>query len=313
MKYNILVIILLILSLACGGTAAVSEVNVRVTGVPQFVCPSSTPVPTATQYPTQVQPDIHHPASGWVTTYRDDCRWVWNGYSYVEECRRVADGGYYSTPAYSVPGATSTPRPTHTPYPTPTPYIVTENYAMGADVHVGDRSTVALRLRVERPVTVPVDAETQVVRWEVRVRNIGSVPYNTLPGAQVFVSEVGGQRGNWYTSAEAALAAGITLDPVVLDIVELAPNQSMQLTLTAFTPVGEVGAIGWLLDPYSGGASMGVVGGNTAVWRAETDPNGCEGNVGELVDLPTPAGPAATPTASVTPWVPPFAGATRAP
>ena len=56
-----------------------------------------------------------------------------------------------------------------------------------------------------------------------------------------------------------------------------------------------------------------IFGGNTAVWRAESDPHGCEGNVGELIDLPTPAAPAATPTASVTPWVPPYAGATRAP
>jgi len=303
MKYGILVSLLL--SLACGGTAAVSEVNVRVTGVPQFICPSSTPRPTATQFPTAMQPDINVPPSGWTVTYKKVCN--------TSGCYWVEDGGYYANPGYSYPGPTSTPRPTHTPYPTPTPYIITENYAMGADVHVGDRSTLALRLRVETPQTIPVDAETQVVRWNVRIKNIGTVPYNTLPGAQVFVSDVGGMSGNWYTSAEAALAAGITLDPDVLDIVELAPNQSVQLTLTAFTPVGEVGAIGWLLDPYSGGASMGVVGGNTAVWHNETDPNGCEGNVGELIDLPTPVGPAATPTASVTPWIPPYAGATQSP
>jgi hypothetical protein len=311
MKRYLLPIILL--SLACGGTAAVTEVNVRVTGVPQFVCPSSTPVPTATQAATAVQPNLNYPASGWVVTYQQVCRLVWNGKAYVQQCSLVPNGGYYSTPAYSVPGATSTPRPTHTPYPTPTPYIVTENYAMGADVHVGDRSTVALRLRVERPQVVPVDATRQVVMWDVRIKNIGALPYNTLPGAQVFVSEVGGATGNWYTSSEAGLAAGITLDPAVLDIAELAPNQSITLTLTAFTPIGEVGAIAWLLDPYSGGAGGGVVGGNTAVWRSETDPNGCEGNVGELFELPTPKSPAATATASVTPWIPPYAGATRAP
>ena len=303
----------LLTTLACGGTVGVSEVNVRVTGVPQFVCPSSTPVPTATQVATVVQPNLNYPPSGWVVTYRDDCRMVWNGYGYVEQCRRVPDGGYYSTPAYSLPGPTSTPRPTHTPYPTPTPYVVTENYALGADVHVGDRSTLALRLRVESPTTMAVDANTQVVRWAVRVKNIGTVPYNTLPGAQVFVSEVAGVTGQWYASADAALTAGVTLAPEALDIVELAPNQSLQLTLTAFTPPGPVDAVAWVLDPYSGGASAGIVGGNTAVWRAETDPHDCTGNVGDLIDLPTPVGPAATATASVTPWIPPYAGATRAP
>ena len=313
MTRYLLLPLLLLLSLACGGTAAVGEINVRVTGVPQFVCPSSTPRPTATQRPTQVQPDTHYPPSGWVMTYEEVCGWAWNGYAWVENCDWVPDGGYYSTPAYSLPGPTSTPRPTHTPHPTPTPYIVTENYAMGADVHVGDRSSLALRLRVQTPQTIQVDAETQVVRWEVRVKNIGAVPYNALPGAQVFVSEVGGVSGKWYTSSEAALAAGVTLEPEVLDIVELLPNDSVQLTLTAFTPVGEVGAIGWLLDPYSGGVGGGMVGGNTAIWRTEADPHGCQGNVGELINVPTPAGPAATPTASATPWIPPYVGATRAP
>ena len=170
--------------------------------------------------------------------------------------------------------------------------------------------TLAITVAYDANASGGADIDEGVRGISVRVVSETS---GTLPGAQVFVSEVGGVSGSWYTSAEAALAAGVTLDPDVLDIVELAPNQSVQLTLTAFTPVGEIGAIGWLLDPYSGGAGGGVVGGNTAVWRTEIDPNGCEGNVGELIDLPTPVGPAATPTASVTPWVPPYAGATRAP
>ena len=179
--------------LACTGQLA----NMQINDEPVYVCPTSTPRPTHTPRPTDTQPDVYIPPSGWVPEYEEECEWVWNGYAYVERCEWVEDGGHWENPGHYVPGATSTPRPTHTPYPTPTPYIVTENYAMGADVHVGDRSTLALRLRVERPQTIPVDTETQVVRWEVRVRNIGAVPYNTLPGAQVFVSEVGGVSGKW--------------------------------------------------------------------------------------------------------------------
>ena len=192
--------------LACGGTAGVSQINVRVTGVPQFVCPTSTPRPTATQAATAVHPDIVHPPSGWVTTYRQDCTWVWNGYTYIEQCTWVPDGGYYQNPGYTQPGPTSTPRPTHTPYPTPTPYVVTENYALGADVHVGDPSALALRLRVDHLQIIPVDAENQVVTWEVQVENVGSVPYHTLPGAQTFVGAVGAEGGHWYASADAARA-----------------------------------------------------------------------------------------------------------
>jgi hypothetical protein len=299
--------------LACGGLADVSEINVRVTGVPQFVCPTSTPVPTATQHPTAVQPTVYYPPSGWVTTYRQDCTWVWNGYTYIENCVWVPDGGYYQHPAYTDPGPTSTPRPTHTPYPTPTPYVVTENYAMGADVHVGDPSALALRLRVDRPQVYPVSGEQQVVAWEVQVENIGAVPYNTLPGAQTFVGEVGGVSGHWYASAEAAQAANLVLDPTALDIAVVEPGRSLSLTVTAFTPTGPVGAVGWLLDPYSGGVGGGVVGGNTALWRNQADPHGCDRNVGGGFRLPTPAGASPTPTASVTPWVPPYAGATRAP
>ena len=103
------------------------------------------------------------------------------------------------------------------------------------------------------------------------------------------------------------------LDPAALDIVALPPGDTLRLTLTAFTPPGEVGAIGWLLDPYSGGAGAGVVGGNTAIWRNQADPHGCHGNVDDTFQLPTPAGAAPTPTASATPWVPPYAGATQPP
>jgi hypothetical protein len=308
-----LIAALLIVMLACGGLADVTEINVRVTGVPQFVCPSSTPRPTATQRATAVQPDINYPSSGWVNTYREACTWHWNGYNYVESCTWVVDGGYYSTHAYSVPGPTSTPRPTHTPWPTPTPYVVYEEYSLGSDVHVGEQDALALRLRVDDIDIVPLSGDQQVVTWEVRVRNMGSVPYSTLPGAQTFVSEVGGVADSWYASSEAALAAGITLPPEALDIMVLNPGERLRLTMAAITPVGAVGEIGWILDPYAGGAGRGVVGGNTATWRNESDPEGCVGNVDEAFEIPTVGAESPTPTPSPTPWIPPYTGATRPP
>jgi len=302
-----------LLALACGGTLTVSENQVRIQELPQFICPSSTPRPTATQVATTVAQPIQRPPSGWITQYQWVCQWVWTGTTYVQQCQYLPVGGYYSTPAHSVPGATSTPRPTHTPYPTPTPYVVSENYALGAQVFVGDRSALALRLRVDAPRITVVDATRQVVVWEIELKNLGRVAYQTLPGAQVFIREVNGQAGYWYASADALLAGGRMPDPRVLDLLDVAPNQTVRLTLAAFTPVGTVDAIGWMLDPYSGGIGQGIVGGNTAVWRKESDPFGCVGNVDDLPVVPTRGIASPTPTASVTAWIPPYSGATRAP
>lgn len=343
-------LLLLVLSflLACGGTGSVTEQNVRVTGIPQFVCPSSTPRPTDTPVPTRTQ----QPTATRVTlstpmvyaTYPPTCNTLATPsyqylcvpnacvYSPYPACNR-----YYAYPlATRNPpgfwygggigyGPTATPRPTHTPYPTktpyptPTPYVVSENYPMGADVYVGGSGGLQLRFQVSTPQIQAVlqgNATTprQVVVWQIEIENVGQIPYNALPGAQVFVSHLlqNGQllEGYWYASSEAAWVAGISLDPLVLDIAEIQPNETVTFTLTAFTPLGEVFKIGWLLDPYSGGAGQGVVGGNTALWVNETDPNHCLGNVGDNFMIPTPSGLPPTPTASVTPYIPPYAGAT---
>jgi len=307
--------VLLLAGLACGGSALVGEANVRLTGLPQFVCPTSTPRPTATQWPTAVQPDVYIPPSGW------------QPYTPVPGCRRIGSfcyphtavpGGLYTIPGYYVPGATSTPRPTHTPYPTPTPYIVTENYAVGQDVNIGERAGLRVRLRISNLRVIPLSADRQVVVWDVRIRNTGSLPYNTLPGSQTFISRVGGRDGYWYASLEAATAAGLTVNPQALDIQAVNPRQTVNLTLTAFTPVGSVDAIAWLLDPYASAGraeSGGIVGGNTAVWLNRVDPHGCNGNVDDLdeLDVPTPFRTPPTSTPSVTPYIPPYAGATRPP
>jgi hypothetical protein len=334
--------------LACGGTANVSEENVRVTGIPQYVCPSSTPrptdtqVPTRTQMPTATQVSISTPMV--YATNPPTCNYA-AGLSYQYVCIPNACiassystcGYYYSYPLATAnppgfwygggigygptatPRATHTPYPTRTPYPSPTPYVVSENYPMGADVYVGGTGGLELRFQVSNPQIQAVpqgnsSTPRQVVVWQVEIENVGQIVYNALPGAQVFVSHLlqNGQllEGYWYASSEAAMALGIALDPLVLDIVEVQPNETVSFTLTAFTPIGELFKIGWLLDPYSGGTGNGVVGGNTALWINQVDPNNCLGNVGDDFSIPTPSGIPPSVTPSVTPYIPPYAGAT---
>jgi hypothetical protein len=115
--------------------------------------------------------------------------------------------------------------------------------------------------------------------------------------------------GYWYASAEAAMAASVTLDPRVLDIIAVQPGQTVTLTLTAFTLPGDLFKIGWLLDPYSGGTGSGVVGGNTAIWINQQNPDNCAGNVGDGFIIPTSSGTPLTATPSVTPYIPPYSGA----
>jgi hypothetical protein len=330
----------LLLLLACGGTVDVSEENVRVTGLPQFVCPSSTPRPTDTAVPTRTQmptaapvvintPMVYVPYPpvcnyAAAPSYQYICApnaclpsFTGCGMAYTYPLATPNPSGYWSGGGTGL-GPTSTPRPTFTPYPTrtpypsPTPYVVSENYPMGADVYVGGEGSLQLRFRVSNPRITPISASRQVVIWDIEIGNIGTIRYNALPGAQVFVSHllVAGQAqaGYWYASAEAALAANIALDERVLDIVEVAPNETVRLTLTAFTPIGEVYKIAWLLDPYSGGTGSGVVGGNTVLWLNQPDPNNCMGNVGDGFVIPSPSAPASTATPSVTPYIPPYSG-----
>lgn len=343
MKTVLVCLFFLMVLLACGGTAGVTEQNVRVTGIPQYICPSSTPRPTATQVPTRTQMPTATPVSISTplvyVTYAPVCnRTATPSYQYVCLPNACNTSPYYScnwyytyplaTPnppgtwlgggigygASATPRSTYTPYPTRTPYPTPTPYVVSENYPMGADVYVGGTGSLELRFQVSNPQVLTVSATRQVVIWEVEIGNIGIIPYNALPGAQVFISSLLQDgllhEGYWYASSEAALAAGVTLDPRVLDIVEVRPNETVRFTLTAFTPLGELFKIGWLLDPYSGGAGQGVVGGNTALWINQSDPNNCLGNVGTGFIIPTPSGTPVTATPSVTPYIPPYAGAT---
>ncbi len=285
--------------LACGGPGA-TEANVRILDMPQFVCPSVTPMPTNTQPPTAVQPSL--------TAGPMVCSLVCitPSPSGPSSCMNLCG----ATPA-AMPGPTSTPGATYTPYPTPTPFVGSGDFFLGGDVFSGGfESAVRIRFRLDNVQVLPIDEQRQVVVWEIQLGNVGAVTYFALPGAQVFVAEInqGGElvQGQWFASAEAAQAVGIPLAPELLDILPLEPGDSVILQITAFTPPGEVVRFGWAFDPYSGGHDRDLKGGNVAYWRNEYNPD-CLGGVGAGAAVPTVAVlPTWTPTA--TPYIPPWTG-----
>ena len=296
------VLMMVIAAIACSGAngteLSVDEqlANSRITELPAFICPSSTPRATATSVATQVQPPVYIPPSGYVTntpvpgyttcfTYYD-----YSIGSYVTNCSfppmtyTPIPGGSYTNPGGYVPGATSTSRPTNTPYPTPTEYTRLTNYPMGADIWaLGD---LVVRFRVDNPRIVDNDPtdEWQISVWDIELENAGEIPYFSFPAAQAFVYEtvaIDGTVTQRYSVSErqALLDAGIAVDPELEDILILEPGMVRTYTVAAFTPLGEIERIGWSLDPYSGTRGDDVVGGNVAYWINEIDPEGCEGNV----------------------------------
>ena len=82
----IAIVFLALASIACGGSSGsigfditVQAENVVIDGLPQYICPTSTPIATHTPVATAIQPPIYIPASGYVTyTPAADC--VWNGF-----------------------------------------------------------------------------------------------------------------------------------------------------------------------------------------------------------------------------------------
>ena len=261
------IIMLLIAMLACGGGGTgsnlpdenVNEENVRILDLPQFVCPTSTPVPTNTQIPTAVQPTLNVPSSGYqtntpvpgllpVSAYYCPPIVVSCGYYTVYVTMTPVPGGNYANPGYDLPGATSTPRATHTPWPSPTPYTVIYNYHMGADIYTGGFvSPLKLRLQVANPQVQQVNGQ-QIVSWQVEIENLGDVDYYALPASQTFVAEIhsGNQliAGWWPASVEAMDAINMSTAGIESDIVMVGPGQTFSFSLAAETTGGSLHSIG---------------------------------------------------------------------
>src|SRR5690606_11487054 len=131
-KGVLVVVVMAIAVLACGGTASevmqdgsLDPLNQSISGLPQFVAPSSTPIPTHTQIATDVAAPIYIPPGGYITNTPDPgLIYVCNATGTIcYYATRTPDGGRYSTPGGYVPGSTNTPRPTYTPYPSATPCV----------------------------------------------------------------------------------------------------------------------------------------------------------------------------------------------
>lgn len=292
--------------LACGGSTGsigmdiqVSPENVRIESLPHFVCPTSTPIATDTPRPTQIQPTVYQPPSGYVThTPAPGC--IWNGSTCVSNT--PYPGGVYSHPGYTRPGKTSTPRPTTTPYPTPTPYTSTQLYFLGESVFT-DRSSSALSLRLQvgdiRIYPSHRYGDRQIVLANVQVTNQGGGFYLLLAGSQIFVAQVGDQSGRWVSSQGAAQELDLTLSEAALDVAQVHPGETIAFDLTFYTPVGQVEAIGWILDPYANGFDGQLAGGNVAYWRNQQRED-CVGQIDGLFTPPPNSTPNPTATATAT-------------
>ena len=275
--------------LACGGAGdtigeqELDAVNVSIAGLPQFVAPSATPIPTDTQVATDVQPPIQYPPGGYVTnTPEPGLVYLCNSTGTVcYYATRTPNGGQYSTPAYSLPGATSTPRPTFTSYPSATPCISSFVYYFGEEVFTDPSSenlTLGLALGnvrifdTERP-------DQQIVAWTTEIRNIGQIDYVIFAPFQIYVAGINGTRTGHYASQDAADELGITLEEPALDGYTLEPSQSIQFDMFAYTIPGDVTALAYILDPYGNGFDGTIAGGNVAYWEAG-DRGGCRGRIG---------------------------------
>lgn len=292
--------------LACGGSTdaigidvQVSPDNVRIEGLPQFVCPTSTPIPTDTPSPTQIQPTVYKPPSGYVThTPAPGC--IWNG-TYCAPNTPIP-GGIYKNPGYTKPGKTSTPRPTTTPYPTPTPYVSTYQYYFGESVFTDSTSSaLSLRLYVGNIRVYPSThfPDRQIVLANIQVTNQSDGFYLLVAGTQIFVAEVGTETGIWIANSNATKELGESIADEAANITQIQAGQTISFDLPFYTPIGQVESIGWILDPYANGFDGQLAGGNVAYWRNQQRAD-CVGQIDGLFTPSPNQTPYPTPTHTVT-------------
>lgn len=287
----IIPILLGLAALACTGTPSAMQILDE----PVYVCPTATPRATDTPMHTSAQPPIVIPPSGWATlTPAPGC--TWNGT--VCATNTPYPGGVYTTPGYSIPGATSTPRPTTTPFPTPTPFVMRppQDFFVGDAIYTGGFvSGVNARLRLLNVVTLtasaaPDGSPRSIVRWEIEIRNVGSVPYEVFPAWQMYVSTVatgsGDVDGIWGASRDAAAEADLSTP---LEAVTLAPGEMRVFSLAAYIPTGTARRFAYALEPTTrpAPATPGVPGTNVMVWTNTTNTI-CAGDLAEPPVLPTP-------------------------
>ncbi|MEO1666717.1 MAG: hypothetical protein AAFU54_18915 [Chloroflexota bacterium] len=299
------IVVMSLAILACGGAAGslgemeLDPVNSSIGGLPQFIAPSSTFVPTDTPVATDTQPDVWIPPSNWVPPNTVCLSGYIDSYGSFICTSDATTPGYYQNPGYYVPGATSTAPPTFTPYPTPTPCVASFTYFFGEEVFTDpSNDTVTLGLAVGNVRTFAAsDPAQQIVAWTVEIRNLGSIEYVLLAPFQIYVAGIDGVDVRYGINDDAAAELGLELEEPARDGYEIGPSESVSFDMFAYTNLGEVTSIAYILDPYGNGFDGSIAGGNVAYWEGG-ERTGCAGRIsGDYTPQPnlTPQ-PSATPT-----------------
>lgn len=286
LKVYFAIFMMALASIACGGAGAalgeqeLKPENSSISGLPQFVAPTSTFIPTHTPRATDTQPDVWIPPSGWhppniicLSGYTDAVG------NFV--CSSSATTpGYYDNPGHYVAGATSTPPPTFTPYPTPTPCVSSFTYYFGDEVFTDPSNTnltLGLSLGNIRIFSAASPSQ-QIVAWTVEVRNLGQIDYVLFAPFQIYVSGLDGQPVRHGLNEDAATELGLTLDEPARAGYSIMPSQSIIFDMFAYTSIGEVTSLAYILDPYANGFDGSIAGGNVAYWESG-DRGECGGRI----------------------------------
>jgi hypothetical protein len=173
------------------------------------------------------------------------------------------------------------PLPTALPAATLTPMMIVPPEPFYRGDAVFTRSPQAARFRLMTVTTVNTPGGRSVAVWEIEVRNLSGGQYDLFPAYQSYVSQLtGGMSGVWGASADAAVAAHLSL--VDLEAVALTPGQTRTFTLAAFNPYGSSpDRITLMLDPTTRPTPPPrLPGSNPLVWRLETNPY-CAGTIAD--------------------------------
>jgi hypothetical protein len=308
LKVYLAVFMLALATIACGGAGTaigeqeLEQENSSISGLPQFIGPSSTFVPTDTPRATDTQPDVWVPPSGWHPPHTVCVSGYTNAYGDFVCTNYATTPGYYANPGHYVPGPTSTPPSTFTPYPTPTPCVSSFTYYFGEEVFTdpaADNLTIGLSLGNVRVFSAASPAQ-QIAAWTVEIRNLGSITYVLFAPFQIYVAGIDGQTVRYALNEDAAAELGVSLAEPARDGYSIRPAQSVTFDMFAYTQVGEVTSLAYILDPYANGFDGSIAGGNVAYWEAG-DRGGCGGHISSDFTPPPNLTPQPTPTATHTP------------
>jgi hypothetical protein len=190
----------------------------------------------------------------------------------------VTDTASYTCPT-AVPQATATTL-TGTPQPTlpppPTTYMISppQDFYVGDAVFVGQPgAALRLRFRLQNVQTLPAPplagSPRSLYTWQLEIRNLGSMDYETVPVALMVITRIniasGEQTGTWNTSEAAMAAAGITNE----NYDALTPGSTRVYRLAAYAPTGSVRQFAYLLDGS---------GTNRITWVNQSNPS-CSGDI----------------------------------